>query len=676
MSFQIDTQFYGFDGRGELNAAGFHLTNLLFHIANVILLFLVLLAMTQALGPSALAAALFAVHPLHVESVAWVAERKDVLSTFFWLLTIGAYTRYARQPGLERYLLVLLALVLGLLAKPMLVTLPCVLLLLDYWPLRRLWSGRGDVRERENCAFVAAPARRLLLEKLPLFAVATAFGLLTIYAQDQTEAYVPWAMLSVRRRVSTALIGYVNYLRTTVWPAGLALSYPYPLVPQPWEQVLGTAVLLAAITAAVLWAGRRFPFLPVGWFWFLITMAPVSGLLQSGEQARADRFTYVPNMGLYIMVAWGLAELAARRRSLLVPAAVAAVALAACVILTRRQVGYWQNDLSIWQHGVDQDDGNYEAHLRLGLALLREGQEQEGLRHLNRTLELGYDVPRVRRNLGAYLISRGRNGEAILHLEEALRKEPGSAETRNALGAAYFQEGDSQRAETHLREAVRLQPDFVWARQNLAQLYLRLGRYAEAEREVQEVQRLNPPSAEGFILLGVLRGRQHNWTDAITQHRRAVELADEECRATSYQDQQALDLKARSLRYLAHALLQDGRSQEAAAMFAEASKLSPPKNWLPEAYRAGWKLAASPKLGQRDGAAAVELAEQVCQATAFQDAEALDLLAASLAQAGRFKEAVRFAERALEQVPAGQDSEMAARIRTRLDHYRNEKPLP
>jgi Flp pilus assembly protein TadD len=637
MSLQLDAQLYG------LNPAGFHLTNLLLHGANVVLLFGVLRGMTGAVGRSAVVAALFAVHPLHVESVAWVAERKDVLSTLGGLLTLAAYARYAAWPSVGRYLVVMLTLTLGLLAKPMLVTLPCVLLLLDYWPLGR---------------FQAVSVRRLVLEKLPLLALSAVFSAITLVAQRHGEALPSLEHLPLGTRLATALIGYLDYLRTTIWPSGLAVFYPYPSRAADWSRAALAAVVLAGVTAAVIRSARRRPYLAVGWFWFMGTLVPVIGLVQVGEQVRADRYTYVPNIGLYLMAAWGLGELAVRWRSAVVPAGIALLALAACLFLTRQQVEYWKDARTLWEHTAAVTRNNYRAHYGLGIALLQQGKMKEGIAQLKEVLRIGYDTPAVRKNLGAALVSQGRAAEAAAHLREALRREPDSAEIHHALGVALFQDGDLEGARAHLQEALRRRPDFAEAHLNLARLWLRLGRFDEAERHAREALRLEPDQAEGHNQLGIVLGRQRKWEEAAACFRRAMEL------------------QPGVVRYrcnLAHALHQAGQTGPARAEYDQALALS--RTWPQAAAGEAWRLATHPNPKQRDGARAVELAEQACQATPSPDGRLLDVLAAAQAEAGRFDEAVQTAEQALKVLPAEQHPELGRQIRARLELYRQRQPF-
>jgi hypothetical protein len=345
-SHMLDGQLYG------LKPAGHHATSLLLHLANVLLLFEVLRRMTGAAGRSAAVAALFAVHPTRVESVAWIAERKDVLSALFWILAMGAWARYARRPSIGRYGLVAFLMILGLMAKPMVVTLPFALLLLDVWPLDRLPLGW----------------RRLGVEKLPLLALSAASSLITLRYQEMSLApleVVPWSL-----RAANALVAYAAYLGKLFWPTRLAIFYPIPPVIPAWK-IAGAALLLIAITALAVWRARREPWLLTGWLWFLGTLVPVIGLVQVGRQAMADRYTYIPSIGLFLALVWTLAELARAHRAAL--AATAGIVILALAVATRVQVGYWADSATLFRHALTAtDDGNYLAHIGLGKALMGE----------------------------------------------------------------------------------------------------------------------------------------------------------------------------------------------------------------------------------------------------------------------------------------------------------------
>jgi hypothetical protein len=388
LSHLLDVQLFGLD------PAGHHATSLLLHLANVLLLFAVLTKMTarmtDAPGRSAAVAALFAVHPAHVESVAWVAERKDVLSALCWLLAMAAYERYARRPSPGRYLLVVLAMALGLAAKPMVVTLPFALLLLDVWPLERFQLGW----------------KRLVVEKLPLFALSAISSLITLRYQRTSLApldVLPWSF-----RLAGAAVSYVAYLGKLLLPRNLAVFYPVPLEIPAWETA-GAVTLLAAITAFSLWKARRAPWLLVGWLWFLGTLVPVIGLVQVGRQAMADRYTYLPSIGLCLAIVWGVAELAGHRRAVLATTAAAVIALLA--VGTWRQAGYWKDSDALYRHALAVTDGNYLAHLGLAKALTAQGDWNGAAGQYRAALTLRPGLVEARSGLDAMLRAEGRVGD-------------------------------------------------------------------------------------------------------------------------------------------------------------------------------------------------------------------------------------------------------------------------
>ena len=398
LSHMLDCQIFG------LVPAGHHLTSLLLHLANVLLLFEVLRRITGALWRSAAVSALFAVHPLHVESVAWVAERKDVLSAFFWILAMSGYARYVRQPSRGRYLVVFLAMLLGLMSKPMVVTLPFVLLLMDIWPLERLRFEPGWGRRLV----------RLIREKLPLLGLSAAASVITL--RYQTTSIVDLEVLPWHLRLANAAISYVVYLGRISLPRNLAVFYPLPLDVSIWKAA-GAAVLIALLTALAVWKVRRAPWLLVGWLWFLGTLVPVIGLVQVGRQAMADRYTYIPSIGLFLAVCWGLPELVGsdtRRRALLAAVSVAAVLALAAV--TRAQLSHWSNSVTLFQHAVEVTEGNYVAHVGLAKAFMQEKNWTGAAEHYRAALRLRPGLRDARLGLDQALREAGRRRRGVIGL--------------------------------------------------------------------------------------------------------------------------------------------------------------------------------------------------------------------------------------------------------------------
>ena len=439
LSHMLDCQLYG------MNPTGHHLTNVFFHLVNTLLLFLVLKWMTGALWRSGFVAALFALHPLHVESVAWVAERKDVLSTLFWMLTMWAYLGYTKRPGVKRYLLILLFFALGLMAKPMLVTLPFVLLLLDYWPLGRIWLGQSGIEHPvANQANIAAKKPRtqifrLLLEKTPLFALAAVSSVVTFIVQKSGGAVKALETYPFNIRITNAMVSYFRYISKAIWPQKLAALYPHPGQSLPMWHAALAGLLLVVISTVVIRAGRRCPYLPVGWLWYVGTLVPVIGLVQVGEQAMADRYTYVSLIGLFIIIAWGVPELVKgwrqRRLALGVSAGVLLLGLMVC---TWFQARHWKDTITLFTHAVNVTANNYVAHYSLGLALGKEGKLEESMEHSYKALRIKPDYADAHNNLGTALAKQGRMKEAAAHFSEALRINPDYQKARENLEKALF----------------------------------------------------------------------------------------------------------------------------------------------------------------------------------------------------------------------------------------------
>jgi len=469
LSHMLDCQLYG------LNPAGHHLTNVLLHSASTVLLFLVLQWMTGARWRSAFVAALFALHPLHVESVAWVAERKDVLSTFFWMLTLWAYAWYVYRPTIIRYLLTLLCLVLSILAKPMAVTLPFVLLLLDYWPLNRLvLNQQADDKDALVDKESLSPdsgrwfASKVVVEKLPFFFIAAAAGILTLFIQHSSGAAKSLVQYPFTDRITNALVSYVSYIGKMIWPQNLAAFYPHPGQSLTMWQAALAGLLLVIVSVVVIRAGRRYPYLPVGWFWYVGTLVPVIGLIQSGDQGMADRYTYIPLIGLFIIITWGVSEFGKNwRHRRIVLALTASTLLLALSICTLLQIRHWKNDITLFTHAINVTEDNFVAHNNLGAALARQGKLKDAVPHFIEALRISPDYERAHFNLGLARDKQGAVDEAFVHFSEALRVKPDYPEAHNGLGVALARQGRLEEAIAHFRAALQLQPDNGMARANL-----------------------------------------------------------------------------------------------------------------------------------------------------------------------------------------------------------------
>ena len=478
LSHQLDGQLHG------AWAGGHHLTSLVIHTINSLLLFFLFRKFTRALWPSAFVAALFAIHPLHVESVAWIAERKDVLSGFFFLLMLHAYTAYAARPQVSRYLLALGLFILGILSKPMLVTVPCLLLLLDYWPLRRMTFPAGRYS-----------LGRLILEKIPFALVSVSWSLLTFFLQKGTGATAQ-AHLGMARRISNALFSYTIYVWNTFWPRDLALFYPYPRA-LATGVVMVSAVFLILVSVLCLVKRRSSPYLLVGWFWYLGMLVPVIGLIQVGEQSRADRYMYLPQIGLFLFITWGAIELFGKwRRGRERLAIMAVVSVMALTALCYVQASYWQNSETLWNHSLAVTSNNHIAENNLGNELMQKGRLDEAMIHLRKALEIYADYPEANNNLGYALASKGKWNEAIASYQAAMRTRPNYPKAHNNLAISFAETGKTDEAIAQFNEALRIDENYQEAHYNLAALFLQLGRRDDAVSHLREALRLKPNDAE------------------------------------------------------------------------------------------------------------------------------------------------------------------------------------
>jgi tetratricopeptide (TPR) repeat protein len=568
LSLQLDATLFGPD-----NAAGFHAVNLFWHIFNTVTLFLLLDCWTGRLGRSFLVAALFALHPLHVESVAWVAERKDVLSTALGLLVLGAYTGYVQRPGRGRYTLVCLLLALGLMAKPMLVTWPCLLLLLDYWPLGR-WPCAGALRP--------ASWSRLLCEKLPLLALAAGSCVITFWVQHAGRAVASLRVYSLPVRLGNALWSYLVYLRQAFAPVDLALYYPHPgEIPWPLVVLAGGGLLL--LTSAFLLLGRRRPWLVVGWLWYLGTLVPVVGLVQVGGQAHADRYTYFPLVGFFLAVVWqadeGLRRLLASGgqdsppRLRLVQGLAMGVLLLAGVLSTRQQLTYWQNDITLWERALAVTPRNDVACFQLGMAFLQRGRLGTAEKWLRQALHINDRFADAYGLLGMVLGLRGQWSEAIDQLEKALTLDPGQALVWNNLGMIYALLGDWRQARQYCQQALQRDNQQPLIYYNLALCCQELGESAEAQQYYARAVALQPD--------GPARAAQQAWELATAPQpdeassRLALLLAKQACGATGEQVPQYLEA-------LAAALANRGQFSQAVQKQRRALELLPPTTPAPQ----------------------------------------------------------------------------------------------
>jgi len=604
-SYMLDIEMFG------LKPGMHHLVNVFLHMAAVVVLFLALLRLTRELGPSAFVAALFAVHPLRVESVAWISERKDVLSGLFFALTLLAYAGYARRPSLGRYALVVVAFVLGLLAKPMLVTLPFVLLLLDVWPLRRFVpDGAG----RRN-------ATAILLEKLPLLALAAASSAATIWAQ--TAAFASLDMISPGQRAANAVVSYAAYIRQMFWPFNLAAPYPHPRDQLPVAELIASGILLVVVTAiAIAWRRKR-PYVLVGWLWYLGMLVPVIGLVQVGDQARADRYTYLPQIGLYLSLTWLTVETTRSwPQCRLVLGWLAAGLLLVLTCLSWRQARHWRDTTALFQHALDCTSNNLVAHLNLGSDLVQKGRYAEAAGHYERALAIS---PRSLGGLSGYggtLIQLGRYDEATAYLLRALEVAPPQTPVLIQLGIAYG----------HLR------------------------RFDEAQTFMRQALEREPGSAATNNALGVLYVQQKKPSQGVEWFEHAVKL---EPANNAYRTN------------LTFALYQSNRLGEALDVLRETIHMRP--NDVGVLRFAARIAATSDDITVRSPPEAIAWAERANKLTHGQVPLILDELAICYAAAGRFDDAVRVESRAIESALASESPEVISNLRSHLEHFRSGK---
>jgi tetratricopeptide (TPR) repeat protein len=702
-----------FIGPGNLTF-GFHLTNILLHTANTLLLYGLLLAMTGRQGPSLLVAALFGLHPLHVESVAWVAERKDVLSTLFWLLTMWAYWHYVQRPGLARYLGVVLCLGLGLLAKPMLVTLPVILFLLDFWPVGRMSLQHSAVlsgMSRRDSQIHPASIERLLLEKAPLLIMSIASSAVTIWVQDKGQALRGLDRFPADIRIGNALTAYGKYIFKLFWPSGLAVYYPHPekALSLPIALVAGACLLLAT---ALAWQWRaRLPYAVVGWLWYLITLMPVIGLVQVGLQAMADRYTYIPYVGLFVMFIWGACDLADRAS---IPRQVLGISsgavVVACVFLSWRQIAYWQDSVTLWRHALAVEPNNDLGHYNLGQALAVAGERQyrdmnqlgrpreavaarlagwaEAAHEFQETRKIKNDHKEATYNLGVILEKTGDHQGAIKMFREVLHHHPDSDEAHFSLALEMARMGFVDEAVYHYREAVRIRPDNMMARNNLAAALIQQGKLDDAAKEYAAILEQYPANQVVEHNLGSLLMQQGKYEQAVQHFQRALQLRGDNAQAFAslglafsllgrktdalacFQRAAAIDRRAPQYHAeLAHAYSELGQQDQARRCYQIALALGP--SWPEATCRQAWHQATASESRKRWGVMSLHLATLLCEAQPSKP-EFSDVLAAAYAEVGRFADAAATERRAMDGISplSAEYQAMASRLRL----YDSRKP--
>jgi tetratricopeptide (TPR) repeat protein len=662
ISFMVDREIIDFlSSRGIVMGADgsgvYHLTNVLIHIVGSVLLFVVLNRMTNCCWQSAFVAALFAVHPLHVEPVAWATSRKDVLSGLFWMLTMLAYAYYARRPSTMRYMLLLLTFVLGLMAKPMLVSLPLVLLMLDWWPLGRIV---GSPKTSDSRFPIFRSPLFAITEKLPLFVLTALSSFLAYSAQQQGGALGPVDTYPVGVRIPNALVSYFAYVRQTIWPTGLIPFYPHPGRTLPEVLVAACAIGLILITFLAVRTRRTKPYLIVGWLWYLTTLVPVSGLVQVGNHARADRYTYIPLIGLFVIAAWGVSELTAAwkyQRPIL--AAAACAVILAFTAISHRQAGYWRDDFTLFDYTLRVSPRNPVAHNDIGIALLKQGKLRESIKHFNAALEVWPGYATAYNNIGVVYEGLGRLDEAVANYEMAISVAPYDTDpcVHWNLGRTLGKQGRITDAIKELSAALRIAPEFPGVHNDLGRVLELQGKIDEAIKCFRRELELVPDNGDAHFNLGRILLEQKRKSEAVRHLQQAI-MSKPRFGAAHLE--------------LGHALLAVGDQAGAIRHYRAAFRLMPRSSAA--ANSLAWNLATSPDASLRNGQEAVRAAVKACRLTKHADPSALDTLAAAYAETGNFREAVRNAEKGVWLARKQGFKELAEEISKRATLYRTGRP--
>jgi protein O-mannosyl-transferase len=699
LSHMLDYQLFG------LNPSGHHLVSVLLHIANALLLFWILKNITGAIRhtnggqvwASAFVAAVFALHPIQVESVAWAAERKTVLSGLFWLLTMAAYIHYSRQPRLSRYLLVLLVFGLCIMTKPVVVTLPLVLLLLDYWPLERI-GGPGFAeglrcgKQRAEGASQKVSAVRLIVEKIPLVAMSAFLSVMTFVAQKGGEAVVSLDIIPLDIRIANVFSSYIKYIGKLIWPSGLAVRYPYPCVTLSNFWVVMCAILLIVLTVVIVcYIGRRKKYAVVGWLWYVGTLVPVIGLVQSGGQAMANRYMYLPMLGLLIIIACAAKDFVANRlRMKIVVAILAAVLLSALVILTRIQVGHWQNSITLYEYTLKVTQNNALAENNYGIALFEAGRFDEAISHFNKALSITPKMAEAEKNLGRAYLEQGKAGDAVACFRKVIENNKTSAEAYSHLGSALYIQKKYDEAIKCFDKALSLDPNYPDARYGMGLALMTTNRFNEAIVCFNEVLRQNGDSAKVHYNLAIALGAQKKYDEAIEHlakvlqlnpmypeaHNKigfALQLAGRPDEAIKYLNE-GLKINKDQETYanLGSAYIKVGKYDLAIENLSKAIELKPDN--IDVLNKLAWLFAAVDDTSIHNAQKGVEFAQQGCELTGYKDPMLLDTLAVAYAATGRFDEAKATAEKALNIAKEAGWENLATAIQERIKLYKAGQP--
>jgi Flp pilus assembly protein TadD len=510
LSLMLDCQLFG------KNPGWMHLINLLLHLVNTLLLFAVLKKMTSSLWPSAFVAAAFALHPMHVESFAWIAERKDVLSTLFWMLTLLAYAGYVKRPTILRYLVTITIFAVGLMTKPMLVTLPFVLLLLDYWPMNRFDSQPAETSGRWH---------RIMIEKIPFFVLTAISSVITFFVQRSGGAVTYFRVLPLHSRVANAFLSYAKYIGKMFWPQDLAVFYPFDVRTIQFWQVVLCALLIVVVSVLAIRFGRKQKYLFVGWFWFVGTLIPVIGLVQVGQQSLADRYTYISYIGLFIIIGWGLPKLFSKW-----PQRKIALGLSMVIVLTtlgicaHQQVSFWNNSVTLFSHAVKVTRNNYLAYDSLGVAFNSLGRYQDAIEAYKQAIRIKPDYAEAYYNLGVVCDKLGRYQDAVESYKQAIKIKPHYAKAYINLGVACNKLGRYQDAVETYKQVMQIKPDYADAYINLGVTYYKLGRYQDAVESYKQAIRIKPDYALAHYNVGIACDKLGRYEDAVKAYKQAIRI--------------------------------------------------------------------------------------------------------------------------------------------------------
>jgi len=686
LSHMLDCELFG------LNPLGHHLVSLALHIVNALLLFWILVSLTGSTWASAFVAAVFALHPLQVESVAWAAERKTVMSGLFWFLTIAVYIWYTKKPGIGRYILVFAIYGLCIMTKPVVVTLPLVLLLLDYWPLERI--GRRKIEDPSSLRFAEAGRGQqkvspgwLIVEKIPLLVLSAILSILTLIAQHSGGAVVPLEAKPLDQRIAHLFVSYITYIGKMIAPSRLAVFYPYKYATFSNASVIICMLLFILITVLCIYIGRRKKYVAVGWLWFVVTLVPMTGLVQAGSQAMADRYMYISMLGLLIIIVWAVKEIVSKRPHWRVVAVVlTVVTLSSAIILTRIQVRYWENSLTLFEHTLKVTENNLIGENNYASALFDAGRFDEVLVHLNNSIRIDSTNFETRINIGKVLVKQKKFNEAIACFNELLRQKQDTAEVHYNWALALSMQKKYDDAIKHFARALDMDPHYPNARNLMGVALMAIGRINEAIECFSELLRQKQDTAEVHYNWALALSMQKKYDDAIEQLAVVLKLEPNYAGAqeimgksllTAGRPKDAIEHLNEALRTskepvkvyenLGKAYAQLGQYRPAIQNWTKAVELKPDN--VPVLNDLAWLLATTGDVSAEDANKAVKYAQHVCDFTGYKKPEFLDTLAVAYAAAGRFEDAVNTANQAIDIARAGNQEDLANEIQSRMKLY-------